>query len=143
MNLEISLRNAQRGQRLDLASLQGFLERLVELWPPGETDRLAVLLVSDRAMRGYNRRFRGKDAPTDVLSFPDGGGPDPEGGRNLGDILVSVETARRQAREAGHALGREMRILLIHGYLHLLGYDHEVDGGTMRRLERRLARDLL
>lgn len=90
-------------------------------------------------MREYNRRYRGKDAPTDVLSFPDDPEPDAEGGRNLGDILVSVETARRQARAAGHPLGREVRILLLHGYLHLLGYDHETDGGTMRRVERRLA----
>ena len=141
--MEISVRNAQRGTLVDLASLRRFLERLVALRPPRRADRFAVLLVSDRSMRDYNRRFRGKDAPTDVLSFPDGAGPDPEGGRNLGDILVSVDTARRQARAAGHAIGKEMKVLLIHGYLHLLGYDHEVDGGTMRRLERRLARELL
>jgi probable rRNA maturation factor len=141
--LEIGLRNAQRRERVDLPSLRRFLERLVELEPPGEADALAVLFVSDHAMRGYNRRFRGKDRATDVLSFPDGEERDPDGGRHLGDILISVDTARHQARAAGHPLGKEMRILLIHGYLHLLGYDHEVDGGVMRRRERRLAARLL
>ena len=141
--MEIGLRNAQRRERVDLASLRRFLDRLVALEPPGRADRLAVLLVSDRAMREYNRRYRGKDAPTDVLSFPAGSARDTEGGRHLGDILISVETARRQARDAGHPLAREMRILLLHGYLHLLGYDHEVDGGVMRRRERRLAGTLL
>jgi probable rRNA maturation factor len=140
--LEISLQNAQRAERLDLAGLRRFLDRLVDAKPPARADRMGIRFVTDRAMRDYNRRYRGKDAPTDVLSFPDGA-PDSEGGRNLGDILVSVGTARRQARSAGHSLGREMRILILHGYLHLLGYDHEADQGQMRRLERRLSTRLM
>jgi probable rRNA maturation factor len=96
---------------------------------------VALCLVSDRAMRALNRRYRGKDAPTDVLSFPSDA--------PFGDIVISVDSAARQAKEAGHSTGREIRILFLHGYLHLLGYDHETDGGVMRRLERRLRRDLL
>jgi rRNA maturation RNase YbeY len=94
-------------------------------------------------MRALNRRHRAKDATTDVLSFPAGRVPDPEGHRHLGDILISVPQAARQARAAGHPLDRELRLLLLHGYLHLLGYDHERDEGTMLRLQRRLARRLL
>jgi probable rRNA maturation factor len=88
-------------------------------------------------MRRLNRELRGKDKTTDVLSFP--GGVTPEG-YHLGDIVISLPQARRQAEEAGHSLGRELRILLLHGVLHCLGHDHETDDGTMNRLERRLRR---
>ena len=94
-------------------------------------------------MRELNRRFRGRDSTTDVLSFPGDSAPDPEGRRHLGDIAISVPTAARQARVAGHGLQRELSVLVLHGYLHLLGYDHETDDGTMLRLQRRLERRLL
>ena len=113
-----------------------------------------VRFAGDRAMRRLNREFRGIDSTTDVLSFPgdaggpdaggpDGGGPDaggPDTGGHLGDIVISVPAARRQAAAAGHDPARELRILLLHGVLHCLGHDHEVDGGDMERLERRLRR---
>ncbi len=101
-----------------------------------------VALVGDRAIRGMNRRYRGKDAATDVLAFPSGERL-PEGGVHLGDLAVSWATAARQAERRGHPPAVEVRILLLHGYLHLLGHDHETDGGAMRRLERRLARELV
>jgi len=83
-------------------------------------------------MRSLNRTWRRKDRPTDVLSFP-------SGERDfLGDLVIDVPYARRQARRRGHALRREVQILLAHGLLHLLGYDHETDGGTMFRLQRRI-----
>jgi probable rRNA maturation factor len=88
-------------------------------------------------MRRYNREFRGKDRTTDVLSFPDG-----EDG-HVGDVVISVPQARRQAGERGHGLARELRVLLVHGWLHLIGHDHETDGGTMMRLQRRLVRRLV
>jgi probable rRNA maturation factor len=141
--LDITLVNGQRSRRLDLRSIRRFVERLVEVAPPGGADRLAVCFVSDRTMRSYNRRYRARDATTDVLSFPDGTSQALEGGRHLGDIVISVPEAERQAREAGHAVSREIRILLLHGYLHLLGHDHATDGGAMMRLERRLRRLLL
>ena len=120
-----------------------------------------VRFAGDRAMRRLNREFRGVDATTDVLSFPgdsaagewtdgnagaaggaEGGGRCEvgEGVGHLGDIVISVPAARRQAAAAGHDPEREIRILLLHGVLHCLGHDHEVDGGEMEQLERRLRR---
>ena len=93
---------------------------------------LSVLLCGDARMRGLNRAFRGLDRPTDVLSFPSG----EEG--FLGDLVVSVPYAARQARRLGHDLDREVQVLLAHGVLHLLGYDHETDGGEMFAAQRRL-----
>jgi probable rRNA maturation factor len=89
------------------------------------------LLTGDAELRRLNRRFRGKDAATDVLSFP----LDAEG--RLGDIAISLERARRQGREFGHSTETEVRILMLHGVLHLLGMDHESDGGRMARAEGR------
>ncbi|MGH9870613.1 MAG: rRNA maturation RNase YbeY [Candidatus Polarisedimenticolia bacterium] len=97
----------------------------------------AVAFMDDEAMRRLNRRFRRKDRTTDVLSFPDG-----EEGR-LGDIAISVPTTRRQARRRGHPASRETRLLLLHGFLHLLGYDHETDDGQMELLERGLRQELV
>jgi probable rRNA maturation factor len=95
---------------------------------------VTVALVPDGRIRALNRRYRQKNAPTDVLSFPAG-----EPG-TLGDVVIAVGVARRQAAAAGHAFGTELRVLALHGLLHLLGYDHERDDGEMARLERRLRR---
>jgi probable rRNA maturation factor len=95
---------------------------------------VTVALVPDSRVRALNRQYRKKDAPTDVLSFP---ADEPD---ELGDVLISVGVARRQALAAGHAFATELRILALHGLLHLLGYDHERDDGQMARLERRLRR---
>ena len=141
--MEVTVLNRQRHRRVDRPSLARFLGRVTAEVSPGKADRLGVCLVGDRAMREANRRYRAKDRTTDVLSFPAGARLDPEGGRHLGDILISVPQAARQAREAGHPLARELRVLLLHGYLHLLGYDHETDGGAMLRLQRRIAGKLL
>jgi probable rRNA maturation factor len=111
--------------------------------PAAEADSLALCLVSDRRMRAYNQTFRGTDATTDVLSFPCDPVPGPATERHLGDIVISVPAAQRQARGARHSLEQELKILALHGYLHLLGHDHETDDGTMTRLERRLVRRLL
>lgn len=91
-------------------------------------------------MRYLNRTFRGYDRPTDVLSFPAGDGDFPDEADYLGDIVISVETARRQARRRGSTLPRELRVLALHGLLHLLGYDHETDQGEMKRIEYRMRR---
>ncbi len=97
------------------------------------------LFADDRELRRLNRRFRGVDRATDVLSFPSGGaGLQPA--RELGDIAISVERAARQAAEQGHSLETELRILMLHGVLHLKGLDHENDGGRMARAETRWRR---
>ncbi|MFN7940814.1 MAG: rRNA maturation RNase YbeY [Thermoanaerobaculia bacterium] len=116
--------------------LAAWTRRLVAALAPGFAS-FAVRFVGERAMRVVNRDFRGQDRPTDVLSFP--GGESPEG-RHLGDVAISVPTARRQAAALGHSTDRELRLLVLHGLLHCLGHDHETDGGEMERLERRLRR---
>jgi probable rRNA maturation factor len=97
---------------------------------------LVVVLVTDRQMRRLNRRFAGIDRATDVLTFPTTVRQSDE----LGDVVIAVGVAERQARRAGHSVRTELRILALHGLLHVLGYDHHADRGTMARLERRLRR---
>jgi probable rRNA maturation factor len=94
---------------------------------------LSVMLVSDRRMRALNREWRGKDRPTDVLSFP-------QHGASVGDVVISLDTARRQAREGGWSLAAELRRLLVHGLLHCLGHDHHTAAQAQRMAaaERRL-----
>lgn len=96
-----------------------------------------MYFCGDRRMAGLNRRWRRKDRATDVLAFPAGGG-----GGFLGDIVICVPYATRQARRHGETPAREIDRLLLHGYLHLLGYDHETDHGEMEALEARLRRSL-
>jgi probable rRNA maturation factor len=92
-----------------------------------------VLITSDDKMRRLNRDFRGKDKATDVLSFPAA-----QNGKVAGDIAISRDIARENARALGHSLTTEVRILLLHGLLHLAGYDHESDNGEMASLEQKL-----
>lgn len=102
----------------------------------GEVD---VLLAGDRMLRRLNREFRAKDKATDVLSFP----ASPElAGVHAGDLAISLETAQRQADEHGHILRDEVRVLLLHGLLHLYGMDHEVDSGEMAAREAALRAQL-
>jgi probable rRNA maturation factor len=107
----------------------------------GESGQVCVLFTGDAEIRSLNRKFRGLDSPTDVLSFPwvSGAGK----GGYLGDIAISVPTARRYARKAGWPLAQELRFLLLHGLLHLLGHDHETDSGGMNRLQSALGKRIL
>jgi len=135
--------NRQRQHPVAISRLRHFVLLLSERLHLGNQS-FTVVLVSDRAMRRLNRDFRNKDRVTDVLSFP----AEPHNRRHLdnpglGDMIISVETAHRQAFDRNHSLDRELRVLLIHGLLHLLGYDHEVDRGEMRRKELKLQRELL
>jgi probable rRNA maturation factor len=106
---------------------------------------LSLVLVSDAVMRRLNRSWRGRDRPTDVLSFAQAEGPGGAPPGLLGDVVISLDTARRQAAERAASLGSELDRLLVHGVLHLLGYDHErspAEARRMRRRERDLARRL-
>ena len=107
---------------------------LASVAPAAARGAMTVALVSDARIRALNLQYRRKDRPTDVLSFP------AEEPGQLGDVVIALGVARRQAAAAGHPLGTELRILALHGLLHLLGYDHEQDDGRMERLERRLRR---
>ena len=102
-----------------------------------EVSEVSIAVVDDEAMRTLNRKFRRKNKTTDVLTFPtDDSDADPQAkGRPLGDIVISVDQARRQAVEQKHSLATEIRYLILHGILHALGYDHETDDGAMNELE--------
>jgi len=137
----IRIKNNQRKKRLALPRLRKQLATLLQSFGIPEAE-LSILFTGDRAMRSLNLRYRGIDRTTDVLSFPQREGqfsdlrPDI-----LGDIVISLPTAVRQARERNHSLGSEIERLLVHGLLHLLGYDHErgpADARRMRRKEVRL-----
>ena len=112
----------------------GLASWLASIAPSRARGTVTVAIVSDARVRALNRQYRRKDKVTDVLSFPSG-----ERGY-LGDVVIAAGVAARQAREAGHTLAAELRVLALHGLLHLLGYDHERDDGRMARLERRLRR---
>ncbi len=141
----------QRGVRLDRRSLETFWRRVRGELGLGEAE-VAIRLVSEAEMARMNLAFRKKKGPTDVLSFPavkrrrpvliEGGRRKKRLERDLGDIAISPATARRNAKKQGRTLASEMRILMLHGILHLLGYDHETDHGRMNRLERKLRRRL-
>lgn len=136
----------ERGRPVPAPGLAAWLRRIA---PARARGRVAIALVSDAYMRNLNQTYRGNDRVTDVLSFPfsvpqspsaqvpSSSGPSP---RFLGDLAIAVGQARRQARDAGHSLSLELRVLALHGVLHLIGYDHERDNGEMRRVEERLRR---
>ena len=129
-----AVRNQQRRHKVDRTGLTRFLERVAVA--TGNPDAgVTVALFGDARLHELNRDYRGMDKPTDVLSFRSN-----ESDGYLGDIAISVETAERQAKRRKSRLDRELRVLILHGFLHLLGYDHETDDGEMRRVEYRLRR---
>lgn len=134
--LQVVFLNRQRRRRINQKRLRRVLEgAAAELGVSGE---IVVVLTADEPVRVLNARYRGKDKPTDVLSFEGYGGAE-----GLGDVVISVEAAARNSREHGRTLLQELDVLVLHGFLHILGHDHETDDGTMERLEKRLRRKLL
>lgn len=131
--VELKLPRAARPRRRELAR---FLRRAIEA--AGLSGEVSVLLTGDAAIRALNRKYRHKDKATDVLSFP--AAEMPAG--IAGDLVISLETAFSQAAKRGHTLEMEIRVLLLHGLLHLAGYDHETDNGTMHRKEAGLRSEL-
>ena len=122
---------------LNEAALAKFVTRARKV--AGLRGVVSVLVTSSRELKGLNRRFRGKNEPTDVLSFP--AMPGLMQGF-AGDVAISAEIAARNARRLGHTPAEEVRILTLHAVLHLAGYDHELDHGEMRRKEARLRKSL-
>ena len=134
--------NRQRKLPLDCERWREFAARALRVVPAGGAGA-TVAFVSDRAMSALNRRWRGKAGTTDVLSFPAGQEEFEKGeGLSLGDVIISAEQAARQAAEHGLDFEGEVAQLILHGLLHLCGYDHERDGGEMNALELRLRRRL-
>jgi len=127
--------NRQRKVRVDSERWRAFAEGALKV-VPAEGAGATVAFVSDRAMRELNRRWRGKSGTTDVLSFPSGQEEfEKGGGASLGDVVISAEQAARQAAEHGLDFEGEVAQLILHGLLHLCGYDHETDSGEMNALE--------
>ena len=143
--------NRQRAARLARPPLESFLRRVKDELGLGEAG-LAVRLVSDAEIARMNETFRMKKGPTDVLSFPmvarrrpvrlRRGSRTVKAGEYLGDIAISPATAQRYAKKNGRKLSSELQVLILHGVLHLLGYDHETDRGKMDRIERKLRKRL-
>jgi probable rRNA maturation factor len=127
--------NRQRRLQVDTEAWATFATKALNAIGKNKSS-VTIAFVSDKRIRELNRQFRGIDKATDVLSFP------AEEDANLGDVAVSVETAATQARENGLTFDREIAQLILHGLLHLSGYDHETDDGEMNRLELRLRRKL-
>ncbi len=131
----IEVVNRQRGLKVDTEAWATFASKALDAIGRRESSA-TVAFVSDTSIRKLNQQFRGIDKATDVLSFP---ADDPG---QLGDIAVSVETAATQAKENGLSFENEIAQLILHGLLHLSGYDHETDNGEMNRLELKLRRKL-
>lgn len=129
MNSEPLITYRRKPASLDRSALESFAETLRTRVARGRD--FHCLITSDTELQSLNRKFLRKDYPTDVLSFPSGEA-DP-----IGDIAISLQRARAQAREWAHSPEDEIRILLLHGLLHLRGYDHESDSGRMARTEKR------
>ena len=138
----IEVVNRQRKVRVDCERWRAFVVKALGV-VPARGAGATVVFVSDRAMRGLNRRWRGKLGTTDVLSFPSGQDEfEKAAGLSLGDVVISVEQAERQAAEHGLEFDEEVAQLILHGLLHLCGYDHERDEGEMNALELKLRRRL-
>ena len=134
-NVEVTGAAVPRFSRREIAQ---FVRRiLIALRVDDDIHDVSIAIVDDEAMRNLNRKFRKKNKTTDVLTFPaDDSDADPNAtGRPLGDIVISIDQARRQATDQKHSLATEVRYLILHGILHALGYDHETDSGEMNALE--------
>ncbi|HJT25976.1 MAG TPA: rRNA maturation RNase YbeY [Pyrinomonadaceae bacterium] len=127
--------NRQRRLKLDTEAWSNFAALALDAIGKSESSA-TIAFVSDKRIRELNRQFRGVDKATDVLSFP------AEEKLNLGDVAVSVDTAAVQAKDHGLSFDDEIAQLILHGLLHLCGYDHETDNGEMNRLELKLRRKL-
>jgi probable rRNA maturation factor len=132
----IEVVNRQRIRKLHVVPWIKRVEKMLDVIGKADSS-VTVAFVSDSKIRELNRQFRRVDKPTDVLSFP---GDSSDGA--MGDIAISIETAVRQAKQSGLTLEGEIAQLLLHGLLHLSGYDHETDNGEMNRLELRLRKKL-
>lgn len=138
----IEIVNSQRKIKLDWRIFQVFAEKIIETVEETGNKSVAIAFVSDRKMRELNNQFRGKNSTTDVLSFPFEADEFETDENTLGDIVISVEQAARQAAENNLDFETEIKQLILHGILHLCGYDHETDKGEMNKRELRLRDEL-
>lgn len=138
----IEIINRQRRQKINAGQCREFGERAVHAIGAVKRDA-TIVFVSDTAIKTLNRRFRGKDSVTDVLSFPNHAEKfEAENESNLGEVVISVPRAAAQAKQNGLSFANEVRQLILHGLLHLCGHNHETDKGEMNRLELKLRKKL-
>jgi rRNA maturation RNase YbeY len=151
--IQVNLKTYQRRWQIDPAAIQRYLQKVWKTITSSiqisssKQPEVSVVFLNQQQMQKYNHQYRKKNYPTDVLSFP----ADFSGARAslpaddpyLGDILLCVDKAQENAAAAGHSINREVQILLLHGVLHLLGYDHETDHGEMDALEGKLRKRLI
>ena len=138
----IEIINRQRAHKISTKSWQHFTKHTLAAINPAKSSA-TIVFVSDAAIKKLNRQFRGKNSATDVLSFPMRPESFEAGTQsNLGEVVISVARAARQAKENGLTFKNEVEQLILHGLLHLNGYDHETDDGEMNRMELKLRRKL-
>jgi probable rRNA maturation factor len=151
--IQVNLKTYQRRWQIDPAAIQRYLQKVwntitgsIQISGPEQTE-VSVVFLNQQQMQKYNHQYRKKNYATDVLSFPAdhprAGTPALQEDSYLGDILLCVDKAQENAASAGYSIDRELQILLLHGVLHLLGYDHETDHGEMDALERKLRKRLI
>jgi probable rRNA maturation factor len=152
--MDIFIDNLQKNQVLDLSALRQVARRILEFRKCPDRCELSIVLVDDQEIRRLNREYRGIDRSTDVLSFAQQENIDPQLVQPhsedaafplvLGDVILSIETAQKQAQERRKSFEAELYFLLIHGILHLLGYDHQTDDDAhvMKQLEQDVLREL-
>lgn len=134
----VEIVNNQRKYKLEWETFRTFAETAVEEISEAEQKNFTVAFISDRRMRELNKTFREKNSTTDVLSFPFDPNEFELGEETLGEIVISIEQAEKQAAENDLTLASEIKQLILHGILHLCGYDHETDAGEMNRRELKL-----
>lgn len=138
----IEIINRQRHRRIDREPYREFSEQALKAIRADKRDA-TIVFVSDAAIKTLNRRFRGRNSVTDVLSFPNQAEKfETENKSNLGEVVISVQRAAAQAKQNGLSFSNEVRQLILHGLLHLCGYDHETDKGEMNRFELKLRKKL-
>ena len=142
LEMAATIVNLQRKTPLETALLSSFANSLFQAVSEADDKTAAIAFISDRRMKELNSFFRGKNSTTDVLSFPHEPDEFDNDASNLGDIVISVEQAARQAEENGLTLENEIKQLILHGLLHLCGYDHETDNGEMNARELDLREEL-
>ena len=136
--MEIFISNEFPGIKIDTLKFEQQIGIILDSLDCNDHE-ISILFIGDQGIRDLNHQFRGMDSPTDVLSFPQlaEGEPEPPGPIILGDIAISLETARQQSQEHGLSLEEELTLLLIHGILHLLGYDHEISDQEEKRMRKK------
>ena len=142
LEMAATIVNLQRKTPLETALLSSFANSLFQAVSEADDKTAAIAFISDLRMKELNSFFRGKNSTTDVLSFPHEPDEFDNDASNLGDIVISVEQAARQAEENGLTLENEIKQLILHGLLHLCGYDHETDNGEMNARELDLREEL-